>query len=68
MDKLLEKVGNNIREARKEISMSQEGLAGKAELDRTYISSVERGQKNISILSLDKIARALGVTLGSLFE
>lgn len=49
----------NLRSARSLIGISQEELAAKASLDRTYISSVERGHRNIGIDNIDKLARAL---------
>lgn len=49
------KVGNRIRKLRKQKNLSQEKLAHKSELDRTYIASVEAGKRNISIVSLEKI-------------
>jgi len=48
--------------------MSQKGLAYSSDLDRSYIASVESGQRNISIVNLEKIANALGVTLSELFK
>lgn len=48
--------------------MSQKDLAYTADLDRSYIASVESGQRNISIVNLEKIAKALGVTLSDLFK
>ena len=63
-----ELVGNRIREIRKEKGFSQEELAARADLDRTYMTSVECGRRNISILNLHKIAKALGVTLEELFR
>lgn len=60
--------GNNVKVLRNEKQISQEKLAELSELDRTYISSVERGQRNISILNIIKIAEALGVKVNSLFE
>lgn len=48
--------------------MSQKGLAYFSDLDRSYIASVESGQRNISIVNLEKIANALGVTLSELFK
>ena len=52
-------IGNRIRELRIEADLSQEKLAFESELDRTYIGSVERGERNISVINLRKIARAL---------
>lgn len=55
----LQVVGNRIRSLRLAANLSQEKLAFESELDRTYIGSVERGERNISIINLRKIARAL---------
>lgn len=55
----LERIGNQIRELRTEADLSQEKLAFECELDRTYIGSVERGERNISVINLRKIAKAL---------
>ena len=55
----LERIGSQIRELRAEVALSQEKLAFECELDRTYIGSVERGERNISVINLRKIARAL---------
>ncbi|MCF6337822.1 MAG: helix-turn-helix domain-containing protein [Gammaproteobacteria bacterium] len=60
--------GKNVQTVRSKQKLSQEKLAEVSELDRTYISSVERGQRNISILNIIKIADALGVTASSLLE
>lgn len=58
--------GQKVQCVRNEQKISQEKLAELSELDRTYISSVERGQRNISILNIIKIADALGVSASSL--
>jgi len=60
--------GKNIQTVRSGLKISQEKLAELSDLDRTYISSVERGQRNISILNIIKIADALGVKASSLLE
>lgn len=60
--------GKKVQFLRNKQKISQEKLADLSELDRTYISSVERGQRNISILNIIKIAGALGVTASSLLE
>lgn len=50
-----EKVGIRIKSIRKELKLTQEKLAEKADLDNTYISEVENGKRNITIISLQKI-------------
>ena len=66
MDNVLILFGQRLREVRLEKKISQEKLAELAGLHRTYVSSVERGQRNISLLNIDKIASALGVSLQKL--
>ncbi|MEK0316119.1 helix-turn-helix domain-containing protein [Cohnella sp. 56] len=60
--------GSKIRELRARCGMSQEMLANRAGLDRTYISGVERGQRNISIDNIQRIAAALRVSMAYLFS
>lgn len=62
------KVGKRIREIRQEGEMSQKDLAYSSDLDRSYIASVESGQRNVSIVNLEKIANSLGVSLSELFK
>ena len=50
-----EKIGTRIRDLRQEKAMSQKDLAYDADLDRSYIASVENGQRNISIVNIEKI-------------
>src|SRR4051812_15740527 len=52
-------IGNRIRELRMKVDLSQEKLAFACDLDRTYIGSVERGERNLSVINLRKIAKAL---------
>lgn len=56
-------IGRNIRLIRKERGLSQEGLAAECDLHRTYISGVERGVRNPTIVVLDTIAKALKTKL-----
>lgn len=56
-----------VREIRKQKKLSQEWLAQKSWLHRTYVSDIERGMKNISIENIEKIANALGIDLSLLF-
>ena len=60
---LLGVIGVSIRSLRSERGLSQETLAARADLDRSYVSGVERGVKNISVLNLERIANALDVSL-----
>jgi transcriptional regulator with XRE-family HTH domain len=62
----LKQFGRKVQCVRNEQKISQEKLAELSELDRTYISSVERGQRNISLLNIIKIADALDVSARSL--
>ena len=62
------KVGQRIRELRKELNLSQEALAYKAEVDRTYMTDVENGRRNISIEILEKIVAALELTFSDFFD
>ncbi|MDE6625445.1 MAG: helix-turn-helix domain-containing protein [Lachnospiraceae bacterium] len=65
---ITDKVGSRIKEFRKREGISQEKLAFKAELDRTYIAGVESGKRNLSIKSLEKILKALGVSFEDFFK
>jgi len=57
----LQQIGDRIRDLRTQADLSQEKLAFACDLDRTYIGSVERGERNISVLNLKKISKALKV-------
>lgn len=61
------KIGNRIKELRDVKQMAQKDLAYASDLDRSYIASVENGQRNISIVNIEKLAVALGVTLKEFF-
>jgi transcriptional regulator with XRE-family HTH domain len=63
-----EEFGQRVKELRARSGMSQEVLAHRAGLDRTYISGVERGGRNISILNIERIAQALSVTIEYIFS
>ena len=61
-------IANNIRKLRQMQKLSQEDFAEKAELHRTYIGSIERGERNVSVDNLERIAKALGVDIRKLFD
>jgi transcriptional regulator with XRE-family HTH domain len=67
MDNVRVLVGDRIRNLRKERGWSQEKLGEKADLHHTYVGAVERGEKNASIDTLDKIADAMGIEMADLF-
>lgn len=60
--------GSRVRALRQKMQLSQEALAHSCGLDRTYIGSVERGERNISLLNIHIIAKALGVPVKDLFN
>jgi len=60
--------GHNLRRHREALGISQEDLAEKAGLHRTYIGSVERGERNVSIDNMDRLAAAIGSTIQKLLE
>ena len=62
----LRTIGDRIRDRRTELKLSQQELGDKCELHRTFIGSVERGERNVSILNLRQIARALRTPVSDL--
>lgn len=67
-DKILVKFGQRIRELRHALGLSQEELAERAGVHRTYVGMIERGEKNITLKSLAKIAKALGISMDFLMK
>lgn len=65
---ILNDVGQRVKKIRNEQGLSQEKLALKADIDRTYLAGVELGKRNLSIKSLDKILQALEVSFHDFFE
>ena len=65
---ILELFGKNVQRLRTEQNISQEKLAEKAHLHRTYIGMVERAERNITLINMQKIASALGVQIGELVK
>ena len=62
------KIGQRIKELRESTEISQKDLAYAADLDRSYIASIENGQRNVSIVNIEKIATALNVTIKEFFN
>lgn len=66
MTEINERVGLNIRKIREDRGISQEKLAALADLHRAYVGQIERGEKNIGLKNLEKIAKALRVEIKDL--
>ena len=64
----LKKIGTRVFQLRQQRGWSQEEFAHRAGLHRTYISSLERGQRNISLLNVQAIAEAFDITISQFFE
>ena len=62
------KLGKRIKEKRIELGLSQEKFALSIGMDRTYLASVEKGKRNISIINIEKIANGLNISLSELFQ
>lgn len=65
---LLTSFGKVIRELRKESNLSQEGLAFKAGVHRTYIGMIERGEKNVTLENIQKLSHALNISMKTIFD
>ena len=64
---VLVKFGQKVREERARLGLSQEELAGRAGVHRTYIGMIERAEKNITLENIDKIAKALKISIADFF-
>lgn len=67
-DKFLKEIGLKIAKRRNLLGISQEDLADKSDLDRTYISGIERGKRNLSVFTLKKIIESLDLKLKDFFN
>jgi len=65
---ILNLFGENVRKYRRLLDISQEELANRADLHRTYIGMIERAEKNITLLNMEKIANALKVNIKDLLK
>lgn len=63
-----QRLGVKIKELRKQKGLSQEKLANLAEIDRTYLPTIEKGERNVSIEVIEKLANALDVKVKDLFD
>ena len=63
-----EKIGKRLRELRTAKGLSQEKFSFECGLDRTYIASIEQGKRNVSVVNIEKIATALGLSMSEFFN
>ncbi len=68
MSNILIKFGKKVQKNREQKNFSQEKLAFKCGLHRTYISDIERGKRNVSLKNIEKISKSLGVNITELFS
>ena len=68
MDMITSIVGQRLRTYRQRLGLTQEEFAERAELHATYIGQVERGEKNVTLVSLEKLLSALGISFSEFFE
>lgn len=60
--------GKALRQRRHRLGVSQEEFADMCSLDRTYVGGIERGERNVSLMNIEKLAKALDVSLADLFR
>ena len=63
-----ERFGDAVRSRRELLGLTQEDLAGKAGIHRTYLSDIERGSRNPSLINIERLARALSLRTSELFQ
>ena len=68
MKTIQKKFGKRVRELRRAKSLSQEELAFRAGVHRTYLGGIERGERNPALENIEAIAKALGISLSDLFQ
>lgn len=67
-DDILKRFGARVRELRKNEGYSQESFADECGLDRTYMGGIERGERNVALRNIEKIAEALGISIAELMR
>jgi len=65
---ILIKFGNKVRKEREKQNLSQEAFADKVGVHRTYIGMIERAEKNVTLISIQKLAKALGISISELLK
>ena len=68
MENIRIRFGNALRQRRQKLGVSQEAFADMCQLDRTYIGGIERGERNVALVNIEKIAKTLRLTIAELFR
>jgi transcriptional regulator with XRE-family HTH domain len=68
MEDIRIRFGKAVRQRRHKLGVSQEAFADMCELDRTYIGGIERGERNVALVNIEKIAKTLRLTIAELFR
>ncbi len=68
MEDIRVRFGRAVRARRERLRISQEAFADMCALDRTYVGGVERGERNLSLVNIQKVAKAFNVSLSELFR
>ncbi|MGH9745213.1 MAG: helix-turn-helix domain-containing protein [Candidatus Acidiferrales bacterium] len=68
MEDIRIRFGNTVRQKRHKLGVSQEAFADLCGLDRTYIGGIERGERNVALVNIEKVARALRMSLAELMR
>jgi transcriptional regulator with XRE-family HTH domain len=68
MENIRIRFGKAVRQKRAKLGVSQEAFADMCELDRTYIGGIERGERNVALVNIEKIAKTLRLTIAELFR
>jgi len=68
MDDIRVRFGKALRQRRNKLGVSQEAFADMCELDRTYVGGIERGEWNVALVNIEKIAKTLRISMSELFR
>jgi transcriptional regulator with XRE-family HTH domain len=68
MENIRVRFGKALRQRRNKIGVSQEAFADMCELDRTYIGGIERGERNVALVNIEKLAKTLRISISELFR
>ncbi len=68
MDDIRVRFGKALRHRRNKLGVSQEAFADMCELDRTYIGGIERGERNVALVNIEKLAKTLRISISELFR